>query len=102
MEAAGRGLCDNRGVDYGKLDASLAAEVDAPDREPTARSLLVILRLAHPPSGAEREVLRGAGVNDDGAGRTIVTASLSRQQVETLSAQPWVLSLALSTKRRPS
>lgn len=89
-------------MDYGKLDASLAAEVAAPDLEPTERGLLVTLRLAHPPSAAEQQILRDAGVNDDGAGRTIVTASLSRQQVETLSGQPWVLSLALSQKRRPT
>ncbi|MFF8279611.1 hypothetical protein ACF05T_26410 [Streptomyces lateritius] len=89
-------------MDYGKLDAPLAAEVDAPGLEPTERRLLVILRLAHPPNAAEQEVLRGAGVDDAGAGRTIVTGSLSRQQVETLSGQPWVLSLALSSKRRPT
>lgn len=89
-------------MDYGKLDASLAAQVDAQELVPTEQGLLVILRLAHPPDAAEQEVLRGAGVDDTGAGRTIVTASLSRQQVETLSQQPWVLSLALSSKRRPS
>ncbi|MGW7439881.1 hypothetical protein [Streptomyces sp. NPDC054849] len=91
-------------MDYGKLDASLAAEVDTPGLEPTDRGLLVILRLAHPPNGAEQEILRGAGVDvdDAGAGRTIATASLSRQQVETLSGQPWVVSLALSSKRRPT
>ncbi|MGW6704506.1 hypothetical protein ACWGDE_06405, partial [Streptomyces sp. NPDC054956] len=80
----------------------LAAEVDAPGLEPTERGLLVILRLSHPPDAAEQEALRDAGVNDTGTGRTIVTATLSRQQVETLSQQPWVVSLALSTKRRPT
>ncbi|MEU7553683.1 hypothetical protein AB0B01_15260 [Streptomyces sp. NPDC044571] len=88
-------------MDYGKLDASLAMAVDAEGRDAQVRELPVSVRLTGPLSEAQREQLRGCGVDGDDAGRTILTATLSRRDVEILADQPWVLFLTLSAQRRP-
>ncbi|MET9512389.1 hypothetical protein ABZX62_28785 [Streptomyces flavidovirens] len=89
-------------MDYQKLDTSLALAVDAEGRAPDARDLSVLVRLVAPPSDVQLEQLQGAGVDSAAAGRTVVTGTLSRRDVETLSGQPWVLSLTLSAQRRPT
>ncbi|MEV5731286.1 MULTISPECIES: hypothetical protein [Streptomyces] len=88
-------------MDYGKLDASLAAAVDAEGGDPEARDLLVTVLLERAPTDEQRETLRGAGVDAGAADRTVVTGTLSRRGVERLSHEPWVRSLALSSRRRP-
>ncbi|MFF1341627.1 hypothetical protein ACFVYT_27535 [Streptomyces sp. NPDC058290] len=88
-------------VDYRKLDAALRRAVGAGDGDRAARDLLVLVRLTQPPSEEQLEQLLLAGVNGTGTGRTVLTGTLSRQDVETLSEQPWVLSLSLSGSRRP-
>ncbi|GAA3368220.1 hypothetical protein GCM10020367_05690 [Streptomyces sannanensis] len=88
-------------MDYRKLDASLAAAIDAKESAPDARELSVLVRLAEPPSAAQLEQLRGSGVDGAAPGRTVQTGTLSRRDVEALSAQTWVLSLTLSAARRP-
>ncbi|MEW1638112.1 hypothetical protein AB0469_29125 [Streptomyces sp. NPDC093801] len=88
-------------MDYRKLDAALGRALGAGDVDPAARDLLVLVRLTEPPSEGQLEQLRRAGVNAAGTGRTVLTGTLSRQDVETLSDQPWVLSLSLSGSRRP-
>lgn len=88
-------------MDYGKLDASLAMAVEAEGRDPQARELPVSVRLTGPLSDAQHEQLHGFGIDGDNAGRTVVTGTLSRRDVETLADQPWVLSVTLSTERRP-
>ncbi|MFB9392415.1 hypothetical protein ACFPM3_19805 [Streptomyces coeruleoprunus] len=89
-------------MDYGKLDASLAAAVNAAGSDPEARNLLVMVLLEQAPTEAQREVLRGAGLDAPNPDRRIVTGALSRRGVEELSHEPWVRSLALSSTRRPS
>lgn len=86
-------------VDYGKLNVSLAAAVDAPGGDPDSRELLVTIHLAQVPTEEQREVLRGAGVDSSAAERTVMTGTLSRRDVEKLSHQPWVHSLTLSSTR---
>ncbi len=88
-------------MDYGKLDAALAMAVDAEGRDPGARDLVVFVRLTGPPSDEQRTRLRALGVDGTDAARTVLTATLSRQEVETLTDQPWVQSLTLSAQRRP-
>ncbi|MFJ8162323.1 hypothetical protein ACIRBY_15520 [Streptomyces sp. NPDC096136] len=88
-------------MDYRKLDAALGRAVGAGDADPAARDLLVLVRLTEPPSQAQLEQLRRAGVNGTAGGRTVLTGTLSRRDVETLSEQPWVRSLSLSGSRRP-
>lgn len=88
-------------MDYRKLDAALGRAVGAGDGDPATRNLLVLVRLTEPPSEGQLEQLRQAGVNGTGSGRTVLTGTLSRQDVETLSEQPWVLSLSLSGSRHP-
>lgn len=90
-------------MDYRKLDSSLAMAVDAENRAPQARDMLVLVRLTEPPQPSQLELLQSRGVDSAAApGRTVVTGTLSREDVETLSAQPWVLSLSLSATRNPT
>ncbi|MGW7054540.1 hypothetical protein [Streptomyces sp. NPDC054888] len=89
-------------MDYRKLDPSLAVAVDAEGRAPDVRDLSVLVRLEAPPSDSQLAQLRSAGVEGAGAGRTVLTGTLSRRDVETLSGRPWVLSLFLSASRRPA
>ncbi|WP_369779986.1 hypothetical protein [Streptomyces sp. R33] len=90
-------------MDYRKLDASLAMAVDAQDRAPQDRDMLVLVRLTQPPSSAQLEQLSSRGVDSPAVpGRTVLTGMLSREDVETLCDQPWVLSLALSATRSPT
>ncbi|MFP1628035.1 hypothetical protein ACLB9X_23345 [Streptomyces sp. 5K101] len=88
-------------MDYGKLDVSLAAAMDAPGGDPDARNLLVTVRLHRVPTAAQREVLRDAGVEVPAPDRTVATGTVSRHGVEHLSREPWVRSLTLSATRRP-
>ncbi|WP_327280406.1 MULTISPECIES: hypothetical protein [unclassified Streptomyces] len=88
-------------MDYGKLDASLAMAVDAEGRDPDTRELDVSVRLAGPLSDAQRQQLRAFGIGGEDAGRTVLTGTVSRQDVESLAGQPWVVSLTLSAQRRP-
>ncbi|MEW2373706.1 hypothetical protein AB0940_30705 [Streptomyces sp. NPDC006656] len=88
-------------MDYRKLDAALGRAVGAAEGDPGVRDLLVLIRLTEPPSPAQLDELRRAGVGGTDTGRTILTGTLSRQDVETLSEQPWVRSLSLSGSRRP-
>ncbi|MFG2298299.1 hypothetical protein [Streptomyces sp. NPDC048603] len=90
-------------MDYRKLDTLLAMAVDAEGRAPQARDMLVLVRLTEPPSPAQLAHLQSRGV--DGAAapeRTVMTGTLSREDVEALSEQQWVLSLALSATRNPT
>ncbi|MEU8779144.1 hypothetical protein [Streptomyces sp. NPDC048606] len=92
-------------MDYGKLDAALSLAVDAEGRDPAARDLSVLVRLTQRPSPEQWQRLRGAGVegaDGEGPDRTVLTGTLSRRDVESLSAEPWVHSLSLSGSRRPT
>ncbi|MFE5792675.1 hypothetical protein ACFQ8C_08855 [Streptomyces sp. NPDC056503] len=88
-------------MDYAKLDPSLSAAVETGDDGPEARNLLVTVVLELAPTEAQREVLRGAGVDVGTVDRTVVNGTLSRRGVEELSHEPWVRSLTLSSSRRP-
>ncbi|MGW6982165.1 hypothetical protein ACWGE1_22465 [Streptomyces sp. NPDC054932] len=89
-------------MDYRKLDASLAMAIDAPGRSPQARDLLVLVRLTEPPSPDRLEQLGNRGVDSAVGGGTVLTGTLSREDVEALSDQPWVHSLTLSATRSPT
>ncbi|MCX4670619.1 hypothetical protein OG453_28670 [Streptomyces sp. NBC_01381] len=90
-------------MDYRKLDSSLAMAIDAEGRVPQARDMLVLVRLTEPPSPPQLEHLQSRGVDSAAApGRAVMTGTLSREDVETLSEQPWVLSLTLSATRNPT
>lgn len=88
-------------MDYAKLDPSLSAAVDTGDGGPEDRNLLVTVLLERAPTEAQREVLRGAGVDVGAADRSVLSGTLSRRGVERLSHEPWVRSLTLSASRRP-
>ncbi|MET9677551.1 hypothetical protein ABZY68_31325 [Streptomyces sp. NPDC006482] len=88
-------------MDHAKLDPSLSAAVEAGDGGPEDRNLLVTVVLKLAPTEAQREVLRGAGVDVGTADRTVASGMLSRRVVEELSHEPWVRSLTLSSSRRP-
>ncbi|UQX04398.1 hypothetical protein [Streptomyces sp. RerS4] len=92
-------------MDYQKVDPALGIAMDAEGRDPSARDLTVLVRLTEPPSPDQLEQLRRAGVESASGpdvARTVLTGTLSREDVETLADQPWVRSLSLSATRRPT
>ena len=87
-------------MDYGKIDAALAAALeDAQDTD--RRDLTVFVRTTHSPTGDEAAVLRRLGVTGDVDGRQVFSATLSANTVDELSEQPWVQSIQLSNRLRP-
>ncbi|MFJ8040508.1 hypothetical protein ACIRBX_08395 [Kitasatospora sp. NPDC096147] len=87
-------------MDYRKLDAALARTVDSVG-DPKARNIAVVIRLVEAASEQQQVLLRAAGVVRSAAGRRVLTANMSREDVEALSALPWVRALSLSESRQP-
>ena len=87
-------------MDYDKLDADLAAELDEV-AEANEATLPVFVHIDQP-SGPEQEAfLKQLGVGGEIAGRAVLTADLSRRAIDELSRQSWVRYLKLSRKLRP-
>jgi hypothetical protein len=86
-------------MNYRKMDAALITAVDeAEDRE--ACSLEVFVHLDHIPDEEEKRILSGLGIRPEAAGRTIITASLSADDVAELTDQPWIRQIRLSQRLR--
>jgi hypothetical protein len=88
-------------MDPGKIDPALAfalQDVSAPDEN----AFVVFIHTARPPGPVEKAFLEQRGVRVGPTPWTILTATLSRRAVEDLSDQPWVRSIKLSAKLRPS
>jgi hypothetical protein len=88
-------------MDYGKLDADLAAELDEAATEPNAVTLSVFIQTEKPPGPEEEAHLKRLGVSEEIKGRDLFTASLSPGAIAELSSQPWVRYLKLSRRLRP-
>jgi hypothetical protein len=86
-------------MNYAKTGAGLASALSR-IKDPSARTLSVFIRTNRDPSADEMHLLEGAGVNGVAPGRQVFTATLSAEQVEQLSEQPWVRSLELSRPLR--
>lgn len=86
-------------MDYGKLDAALAAALEE-IQDPEQRALEVFVATTGAPGAAETDFLQGLGVSGAATGRQVFTARLSARAVAELSEQPWVRSLKLSQKLR--
>ena len=87
-------------MDYRKIDAALAVALqETPNRDDP--SLLVFVHTERPPCEQEAAALERHGIRT-GDGRGPFTATLSPRAVEDLSDQPWVRSLKLSQRLRPT
>lgn len=86
-------------MDYGKVDAALAAALaDIADADADRRELSVFIHLDDP--GDEgREALTRMGVTG-AAEHQACTATVSARQVADLSERPWVRQLRLSARLR--
>jgi hypothetical protein len=87
-------------VDYGKVTAGLRRALESPlygGEEPLA----IFIELADPPSEEQIALLREAGVTSSVEGLDIITAELTREGIEFLSEQPWVMAMTLSGTLRP-
>jgi hypothetical protein len=81
-------------MDYKKLDAALARELEQPG------SLTVFIHAAAPLQPDQAAELASVGVSSR-PGDRILTASLSAEAVAKLSEFPWIEQISLSQKRRP-
>lgn len=88
-----RDLVDNT-VEFSKLDAALSSALsESPDN---GRRFTVFISFTSPLSGFDVDELRGHGVRNATADRTILTATLPRQIIGELSELPRVRSIRLS------
>lgn len=85
-------------VDYSKLDAALAAAMEASGAQP---ELTVSVRTCRPLDDAEQQEARSLGVRGVVAGRTIFSATIDRQTAIKLTEKPWVQRLSLARELRP-
>jgi len=85
------------GMNYGKVDAPLAAAVDEIENveEPT---LAVFIHTAPSRDEIATTFLNGIGVRVYSKNQEIFTATVSPHTVEELSQQPWVRYVRLSQK----
>ncbi len=80
-------------MDYRKVDAALAS---AMRRAQTPEKLAVFVHLDPKATDAQRAALTKLGLPDGSRQGAIATASLSPDQVRTLSEQPFVRQIRLS------
>ncbi|MGH3089517.1 MAG: hypothetical protein ACRDSJ_19690 [Rubrobacteraceae bacterium] len=85
-------------MNYAKTGAALASALSRVT-EPSERALPVFIRADREPTPDEATVLEEI-VGGVAEGRRVFTATLSAQEVERLSEQPWVRSLELSRPMR--
>ncbi|HYR91483.1 MAG TPA: hypothetical protein VE422_45945 [Terriglobia bacterium] len=87
-------------MNQSKLDGGLAAALLR--REPSAEVLLsVFIRTAPQLTQDARKILGTCGVDTSNERATVFAADLSRQQVDELSEQSWVVSIQLGQQARP-
>jgi hypothetical protein len=82
-------------VDYSKLDASLGQAIESGK---SMERFLVFLRV-DPDAHVDSGLLDSLSIKREPKQKTI-TATLSRDQIDTLSERPWVKSLKLSHEVR--
>jgi len=88
-------------MDYGKLDAGLAAALSDTEDDMDNSALSIFIHAKHNVGPDEAEFLKQIGVDSDVDDRQILTATVSPKTLEILSAQPWVKYLRLSRTLRP-
>ncbi len=86
-------------MNYSKTGAALASAL-ARVTDPSARTFSVFIRTNREPASEEMALLEDAGINDIAPGPQVLTATLSAQEIEQISEQPWVRSLELSRPLR--
>jgi len=86
-------------VNWSKIDAALAGALEQADKSAGAR-LPVFVQLHSGLSPPDSRTLSELGVCGAGGQSGVATANLSRQEVDTLSEQPWVRRLLLSGEQR--
>lgn len=84
-------------IESAKLDAALRMELRSGDE---ARKITVFIRTADPISEEQAAVLRGLRVEDARQGSQILTATLSVDELGTISGLPWVTAISASRTMR--
>ena len=88
-------------MDYRKIDASLGealTDTAATDEQ----NLVVFIKTTEEPNADQTSLLQSIGVNQVAPGRRLFTGTLSANAIDQLTEQPWVRSVKLSQKLRPS
>lgn len=81
-------------MDFSKLDAALAGALEPPPRQSPDPELLVFVHVQ--PDEVDRRELARLGVRADSMVGSVATATLSPEQIDELSEQPWVRQIRLS------
>ncbi len=85
-------------MDYQKLDAALASEIDG--AAPTAK-LNVFIHTASPMTDAQAAELAALGVATQSQASNILTGIVPANSLGKLSELPWISRIALARKLRP-
>ena len=85
-------------MDYRKLDAALAGEIEGVSPE---AKLNVFIHTTLPVTEAQAAELAVFGVATQGQPSQILTAAVSRETVGKLSELPWIKRVALARRLRP-
>jgi hypothetical protein len=88
-------------MDYRKIDASLG-EVLAEAANTDEQNLVVFIHTNEEPNEEQASLLHSVGVSQVASGRRLFTGTLSADGVDQLTQQPWVRSVKLSQKLRPT
>jgi hypothetical protein len=88
-------------MNYQKIDAAMAAALEeCQGKEDMA--LEVFIHMIRPADEAMARFVRKLGISETIVGRSIVTGTLTVQEVDLLTEQPWVRFLRLSQRLRLS
>ena len=85
-------------MNYDKVDATLASALQ--QFSAASSNLEVSVRTVAPLNSAQEAELERIGVRGAQAGRTIFSASLSRDALDQLSEKPWIRLLSLAQQLR--
>lgn len=86
-------------MDKKKIDAALAVALMS--SLPAGQDRFsVFIEMAAPVDGPEQHLLKELGIRNARLGATIVTATLSKDSIASLSDQPWISMIRLARKMK--
>ena len=88
-------------LNYSKIDAALNVVLQD-QRNPDSKEITVFIATNAVPDNSQAAYLAQLGVNSPNHQATIFTATLSTNEIEALSNQPWVKHLRGSVQMRPA
>lgn len=87
-------------LNYQKLDPQLI-QVWEEIKDSEKKALNIFIKFSRPLNNNELNLLKSKGINIKDVEKKIITAVLSKKEIEDLSDKPWIKQLNLSRKLKP-